>query len=329
MKSSDPRCRLLQVGILGYSDIARRKFIPAVLSSKSFHLAAIGVRDTLQSAACSLKPGCPVLGYDELLACPAVDLIYISLPNHLHEEWTIRALEQGKHVICEKPLGLTPESVERILRCAAANTRLLYENLMFLQHPQHAIAKELVASGKIGRLTSLRSVFGFPEPGNGNFRLDAAMGGGALNDLSRYPIGTALYFLNGELDQFSGIALNRNRLNRAVHGTAISAAQEIFTFSMVFGQQYESFYELIGETGKIRVDRAYTTPTDMGNSVKLTQGSEETIYLAPAADHFLLSLDLACSLIRNGADFQEIHDRARKVAVISEQIKKGCRDVEV
>jgi NDP-hexose-3-ketoreductase len=216
-----------------------------------------------------------------------------------------------------------------MLHCAEANGRLLYENLMFLRHPQHAIAKSLVASGKIGRLVSLRSVFGFPEPGKGNFRQDPAKGGGACNDLSRYPIGTALFFLDGDINCFSGIALNRNNLNHAVYGTAVSTAGEGFTFSMVFGQQYESFYEIVGEVGKIRVDRAYTTPADLHNSVKLMCGTEETIYTAPAADHFLLALDHACSLIRNGADFQEIHDRARKVAVLSEQIKKGCRNVEV
>ncbi|GAM09066.1 putative oxidoreductase [Geobacter sp. OR-1] len=328
MRSSDDT-RCLGVGILGCSDIARRKFIPAVLCSKLARLSAIYGRDSGTAAALVPDLRCDFMDCDELLASRHIQVIYNSLPNHLHEEFTIRALEQGKHVICEKPLGLSTASVERMLQCAEANGLLLYENLMFLCHPQHDMVKNLLQFGKIGRLVSLRSVFGFPAPATGNFRLDPAMGGGALNDLSRYPAATALYFLRGALDGFSGIALNRNGLNLAVHGTAVSTANEIYMFSMVFGQQYESYYEIVGETGKIRVDRAYTTPADLANVVILVHGAEETTIAAPAADHFLLALEHACSLILAGGPFQEIHDRSRTIAAISDRISKGCRDVEL
>ena len=109
--------------------------------------------------------------YQDLVCDPAVDLIYLSLPNHLHEEWSVRALEQGKHVICEKPLALSANSAMLMLEAAEKHGRLLYENLMYLQHPQHVAVKSLIASGRIGRVLSLHVEFAFPGPPIGDFRL--------------------------------------------------------------------------------------------------------------------------------------------------------------
>ena len=108
----------LRVGILGCSDIARRRFVPALLASDRAVLAAVAGRDRNRAAAFIPGENCAVLDYDGLVANPAVDLIYISTPNHLHEEWTVRALEAGKHVICEKPLATSLRSAEKMLSAA-------------------------------------------------------------------------------------------------------------------------------------------------------------------------------------------------------------------
>jgi len=326
MKSTEGDIKKLRVGILGNSDIARRKFLPALQASKYATLGGIGSNCT--PVRLTEIPEIDHGDYEWLISRD-LDIVYISLPNHLHELWAIRALESGKHVICEKPLGLSSESVERMIRCAERKGLLLYENLMFLHHPQHAIAKKILESGKIGRLKSLRTVFGFPALPVGNFRLDPALGGGAFNDLARYPLGTAVHFLNGDLSGFSGIAQNRCGLNLSMHGTAVGRESGIFTFSISFGQQYESYYEIVGETGKIRVDRAYTTPADFQNVVRLFEGGEEKLYPAPVADHFLLALDHVCTLLNGCGYFNEIHDRSRKIACLAEEMKKRCMDVEI
>ncbi|MBT0653701.1 Gfo/Idh/MocA family protein [Geomobilimonas luticola] len=311
------------VGILGCSDIARRKFVPALLSSDIARLAAVAARDLDKAARFIPAETYAVLEPEELVVCPEVELVYISLPNHLHEEWTLRALEGGKHVICEKPVGLTVRSVEKMFRSAEERGLLLFENLMFLQHPQHAAVKETVEAGRIGRITALRSVFGFPRPGNGDFRLNADEGGGAFNDLARYPLATALYFLEGDRYRFQGVSLDHDGLNLAMHGLAVTSAREVFTFSMVFGQQYESFYEIIGEEGKIRVDRAYTTPVDLANEVRVTCGTEDASFIVPPADHFRLTLDHVCGVLR-GKNFRTVHDRSRRIARLAEEMKNGC-----
>jgi predicted dehydrogenase len=319
----------VRVGILGCSDIARRKFIPALQGSTGAVLRGIGSRDRGKAAAVNPGETCEVLGYEDLLAHPAIDLVYLSLPNHLHEEWTLRALQSGKHVICEKPLALSAASAERMLNCAGERGLLLYENLMYLHHPQHAAVKELIASGGIGRIQSLRSVFGFPFPTEGNFRLDPEKGGGAFHDLARYPLSTALYFLRGDSYQFKGYALDRNGLNVALHGIALTAAGELFSFSMAFGQQYESHYEIIGELGKIRVERAYTTPAELENLVQVSCGERDASFAVPPCDHFRLMIEHVCALVRNAGDFRETHERSRRLARLAEQMERGCHHEEL
>ena len=312
----------VRVGILGCSDIARRKFVPALAKCKNATLSAAASRNPNSAAA--LFPGCPVTTYEELLASPSIDLVYISLPNHLHEEWSIKALESGKHVICEKPLATSLASAERVLACASSNSRLIYENQMFLFHPQHAIVKTMIAEGKIGRIKALRSFFGFPPPPEGNFRLDPLQGGGAFHDLARYPLGIAAYLLDSLPHDFRGHATWQSDLNTGVAGTAITGSDEIFTFAISFGQQYEALYEVIGETGRIRLERAFTTPPDHENRIFLTADSKTTEIAVPAADHFKLMLENICSMIQSDSDYSSLNRQAATIAKLADCIEQGC-----
>lgn len=321
-----PATKSLRVGILGCSEIARRKFVPALLRSECAVLAAVAGRD--RSRAAGFFPGekFAAVDCDELIASPLVDLVYVSTPNHLHEEWTVRALEAGKHVVCEKPLATSFDSAERMLAAADKHGMLLYENLMYLQHPQHGEVKRCIEEGRIGRVTAFRTTFGFPEPPAGDFRLDPEMGGGAFHDLNRYPLSAALHFLQGDDYQFRGISFGRERLNLAMHGVAATSAGEAFIFSIAFGQLYESYYEVIGEEGKIRVDRAYTTPADMANTVHAVRGGIDFSFAVPPADHFLLTINHVAALIARGGDFSHEHARFRKLASLAEAMERGCRN---
>ena len=266
-----------------------------------------------------------ILTHEELLARPDIDLVYISLRNHLHEEWTMRALDAGKHVICEKPLATSLASAQRMLAAAESRSLLLYENLMYLHHPQHAMVKSIIASGRIGKIVTIRSIFGFPMPTSGDFRLDPDQGGGAFLDLSRYSAGTAMHFLNGPLIRMKGSATWEGRLNTGLAGTATTAEGELFIFSNIFGQQYESFYEICCEKGRIRVDRAYTPPADMANRIMLFEGERLTEISAPPADHFKLMIDAVVTAVRNGS-YSVINSRTLATAELAEMMAKGCLD---
>lgn len=143
--------KLIGVGVLGCSDIACRRFLPALRQSQRAELIAIGTRDRYSTQERIGASSNEILSYAALLERADIDLIYLSLPNHLHEEWTIRALVAGKHVLCEKPLGLDAATVMRMHDVAARHDRLLYENLMYLQHPQHTAIKKLTAAGRLDR----------------------------------------------------------------------------------------------------------------------------------------------------------------------------------
>jgi dTDP-3,4-didehydro-2,6-dideoxy-alpha-D-glucose 3-reductase len=314
----------VRIGILGCSEIARRKFIPALEGCGNARLAAVSSRDREKAAA--LLPGidCPVLTHEELLQDSSVDLVYLSLPNHLHEEWSIRALDAGKHLICEKPLSTSLASAERILNCAVRNDRLIYENQMFLFHPQHAVVKSLIEAGRIGRVTALRAFFGFPLPRKGDFRLDPDQGGGAFHDLARYPLGIAVHLLKGGLRNFRGQSLWQDGLNTAVSGTASTDADELFNFTIAFGQQYESLYEVMGDAGKIRLERAFTTPDDYSNRIILTEGSTVTEIPVPPADHFQLMIEGISDIILTGKDFSFLNRRAALIARLADDMERGC-----
>lgn len=310
----------VRIGILGYSDIARRKFIPAVESSRNASLQAVSSRRA------ELVSGCPTCSHEELLSTTLVDLVYLSLPNHLHEKWSIKTLESGKHLICEKPLSTSLASAMKILDAARSNNRLIYENQMFLFHPQHALVKTMLAGGEIGKVRELRSVFGFPMPAAGNFRLDPLQGGGAFHDLARYPIGIAAYLLDPLPERFLGFSTWENGLNTAVSGVAVTANGEQFSFSIRFGQQYEAFYEIVGEAGKIRVERAYTTPADLESRIVLTVGSRVTETAVPPADHFKLMIEYIADIILTGSDFTHLGRQAKIMAMLADLMEKGCME---
>jgi len=195
---------------------------------------------------------------------------------------------------------------------------------MFLFHPQHETVKSLIESGRIGRLTSLRAFFGFPLPPKGGFRLDPDQGGGAFHDLARYPLGIAVHLLKGTLQGFRGHSLWHDGLNTAVNGTALTDADELFSFSIVFGQQYESFYEVVGDSGKIRLERAFTTPHDYSNRIILTEGSGVMEIPVPPADHFQLMIESIAEIIRTGADFSFLNRRAALMARLADDMERGC-----
>ncbi len=315
---------MIRVGVLGYSDIARRKFIPALLKSEQAVLVALA--SSRPDRAVSLAAGLSVMlmTYQELVSDPAIDLVYISLPNHLHEEWSIRALEQGKHVICEKPLGLSAASVNRMLKAADRHGRLLFENLMYLQHPQHKAVKALIAAGTIGRVLSLLSEFAFPGPPEGDFRHDPAMGGGAFHDMNRYPLSAAQYFLVGKMHRcFQGSADIEDGLTMSLQADSITEAGETFSFLTAFGLPYRSFYEISGEQGFIRVERAYTTPAEMESRITvMVQGGDES-FNVPPSDHFLDTIEHVCGLIRSD-QWRAEHQQSQNLASLADMFHDNC-----
>src|SRR5918911_1013688 len=187
----------LRWGILSTAKIARTMFIPGVRASTSTDVLAVGSRgiDAARAFASELEIPRAYGSYDDLLADPDVDAVYIPLPNRLHAEWSIRAAQAGKHVLCEKPIARHVADAERMREAAQAAGVVLMEAFMWRHHPQHARVRALLDDGAIGQLTFVRSSFTYViEPdrrGTRNVRLQPTLDGGSLMDVGCYPVNLA------------------------------------------------------------------------------------------------------------------------------------------
>jgi xylose dehydrogenase (NAD/NADP) len=177
-------------GILSTARIADALTGP-IKQAKRSELAAIASRSPDKAKAFAQQNDIPQAygSYEELLADPTIDVVYNPLPNHLHCEWTVKAAEAGKHVLCEKPLVTTMAEMDKIEAAARANNVTVFEAFMYLNHPQMLKVKEMIAEGKLGNLRFITSWMGFylPPENSWDFRLNPAMGGGSMWDTGVYP----------------------------------------------------------------------------------------------------------------------------------------------
>lgn len=189
-------------GVLGVALIATGRALPPLAGSPHTDIAAIASRSEAKAKAAAQALGVPRAygSYDELLADPTIEAIYNPLPNHLHAEWTVRALQAGKHVLCEKPLALTGAEVERMQKAARNAGLLLAEAFMLFSHPRIRALRTFVRDGAIGRLGSVQFSFSNPNLDPANIRNRPETGGGALFDKGCYMVALARYLFDAEPD---------------------------------------------------------------------------------------------------------------------------------
>jgi predicted dehydrogenase len=185
-------------GILSTANIGLGKVIPGIIGSRTGDAVAIASRDLSRAQKAAADLGIPKAygSYEELLADPDIDAVYNPLPNHMHVPLTIQAVEAGKHVLCEKPIGLNAEDAAQLL--ALPKDRLVAEGFMVRAHPQWIRARDIVRSGQLGELRAIQSFFSYFNADPGNIRNNADIGGGALLDIGCYPMVAGRYFFDTE-----------------------------------------------------------------------------------------------------------------------------------
>jgi predicted dehydrogenase len=175
----------LRWGFIGAGGIAKRALYPAISKSNVGEIYAVASRD--KTKALTISPnGVVYTSYDELLADPKVEAVYISLPNSLHLPLAIKAMRAGKHVLCEKPLGMNAAEVAEAIAVSKETDRIFVEASWNRWHPRSQRIREIVASGELGKITRIRTCFTYDGLDEGNIRLDPALGGGILYDLGPY-----------------------------------------------------------------------------------------------------------------------------------------------
>jgi D-xylose 1-dehydrogenase (NADP+, D-xylono-1,5-lactone-forming) len=292
---------VVQLGLLSTARI-NGEILAAAARTDTVVVSAVASRSRARADAYAREHGIPRAhgSYDELLADPDVDAIYVSLPNGPHHEWTRRALEAGKHVLCEKPYSRRPADVEEAFDLADRSGLVLMEAFMYRHHPQMRRIPELVAGGAIGRLRSINATFGFRLENAGDVRLLPELDGGALMDVGCYCV-SGSRLLAGEPEGAQGEqVLGPTGVDLAFHGTLRFPDDVVAQLDASFLVPSRQRLEAVGETGSILVEAPWRA--DWGVRVVLRRGREtaEEVEIGPG-DMFVLELENFASAVEGRA----------------------------
>lgn len=297
----------VQWGVLSTANIGVKRVIPAILAGRRGTVAAIASRDSARAAGVAAKFGIARSygSYQALLDDPHIEAVYNPLPNHLHVEWTVKALDAGKHVLCEKPIALNADEAGAILAARDRSGRRVLEAFMVRFHPQWRRIRALIDAGRIGPVRAVQSAFVFPVFDPNNVRNRADIGGGALYDVGCYPIVTARYVFRSEPERVIALIdrdplLGVDRLTSALlafpggaHAAFSSALQLALYQRMV----------ILGSEGRIEVPLPFTPPKDHAcriaiDSGKSLDGSSAVFEEFPPVDQYALQCEHAAAVFR-------------------------------
>ncbi len=249
----------LRWGLLSTARI-NRALIPALRESKRNFLSAVASRSQEQANAYAKEWKIPrALGsYEALLDDVDIDVIYNPLPNHLHAEWSIKALQAGKHVLCEKPLALSASEADEMIVAAKESGRVLAEAFMYRHHPQTLKVKEMVDSGALGELRLIRGAFTFTLTRQDNYRWHKEMGGGSLWDVGCYPVHYARTLVGTEpLEVFGWQVTGAGGCDETFIGQMRFASDVLAQFDSSFRSSYRVEMEIVGSQASLRIPNPF------------------------------------------------------------------------
>ncbi|WP_323815839.1 Gfo/Idh/MocA family oxidoreductase [Cellvibrio sp. NN19] len=281
----------LRWGVLSTAKIGREKVIPALQKSAHNQVVAICSRDaqSARTAADALGIERAYGSYDELLADPDIDAIYNPLPNHLHVDWSIKALQAGKHVLCEKPLGLNTADAQRLVDAAKAHPQLkVMEAFMYRFHPQWQLAKQLIDQGRIGKLYTVHSHFSYNNREPNNIRNKVDMGGGALLDIGCYSISLSRWLFNQEPTEVLGqITPMAGEEVDCLTSGLMTFPEGSASFTSATKIEPVQYVEAIGDEGSLYLARPfYNDDSEPVQRIVVTRNREQEIIEVPDHNHY-------------------------------------------
>lgn len=297
--------RKLRWGVVGSAGIAKRAFIPAVHTSEWGVVTAIASRDleTAKKTAEELQIGNAYGSYEALIADPQIDAVYIPLPNHLHREWTIRAAQAGKHVLCEKPLAMNAAEAEEMVGACKDAGVLLEEAFMYRHHPRYDQIREIIRSGEIGEIRGIRGAFTFNNAGDmKNVRYKREWGGGSIYDVGCYPICAARLILEQEPSAVTAQAFyspEHGNVDMMAAGLIEFAGGVSLTFDCGMWASGRNTLEIVGSKGRIEVPSAFVTPKEQSHFYVIA-GSERREVSVPEVNQYTIQADRFAKSVLNG-----------------------------
>jgi predicted dehydrogenase len=293
-------------GVLSTAKIGAEKVIPAMQQGKYCDVVGIASRDLAKAKAVAGKLGIAKAygSYEALLADASIDAIYIPLPNDMHVEWAIKALEAGKHVLCEKPIGMNAAEAERLLAASREHPDLkIMEAFMYRMHPQWAKAKQLIAEGGIGKLTTIQTFYSYHNRDAGNIRNRPQNGGGGLMDIGCYCISLARFLFGAEPARVLAFmdydpAFQTDRLASGI----LDFGPGTSTFTC--GTQLTHYQRMVtfGDAGRIEIEIPFNAPPDKPCRMwhQTRSGVEEITF--DICNQYTLQGDAFSQAILNDAD---------------------------
>jgi predicted dehydrogenase len=315
-------------GIVSTAKIGTVKVIPAMQRSPYSEVTAIASRESSKAAAAAKQLGIAKAygSYEELLADPDIDAIYNPLPNHLHVPVSIRALEAGKHVLCEKPVGMNVAEAEQLLTASTKYPKLkVMEAFMYRHHPQWQKALALVKEGKIGELKTIHSFFSYFNTDPANIRNKADVGGGGLMDIGCYCISLARFIFNRMPKRIVGIvdydpATKTDRLASGIMDFSSGTATFTCSTQLVSYQRVNIY----GTNGRIEIEIPFNAPPDKPCRLwHATNDKTEEIQFE-ICDQYTIQADLFSQSILNDTPVPtSLHDAVENMKVIEAMVRSG------
>jgi predicted dehydrogenase len=323
--TADPGTDKVRWGVLGVAEIATKKVIPAMQQGAWSRIAAIASRDAEKAwdAAAALNIPKSYGSYDELLGDSDIEAVYIPLPNHLHVPWTIRAAEAGKHVLCEKPIGLSAAEATQLIAVRDRTGVQIEEAFMVRTHPQWLRALEIVRSGRIGPVRAIAGLFSYFNDDASNVRNMTTFGGGGLLDIGCYLINTARMLFQEEPRRVCALieedpVLRVDRLSSML--LDFPSGQAIGTCSTQLAPAQS--VAISGTRGRIEIEIPFNAPPDRPCRIAVEDGSNlgvsshEYIQIE-TCDQYTVQGDLFSQAVRHGTPVPyPLEDSVRNLRVI-------------
>jgi len=325
-------------GLLSTANI-NNALIPAIREAKQGELVAVASR-TLEKAenyARDWEIPQAFGNYQEMLESGEVDAVYIGLPNHLHAEWTVNALQEGVHVLCEKPFATSLDEVDTVIAASEKFGKVVAEAFMYRHHPQTGIVKEWVQEGKLGQITLIRGAFDFRmgpdgrKPESLNVRLVPEYGGGSLWDVGIYPLSYIQYLMDGPPDWVYGSQeLGPTKVDEVFAGQMgfnTEDGEVLAQISCSFNTPFHTFIEIVGTEGRLHVSRPFTNMdrkpqvifTDHKDRSKEIQVPKKSLYLGEVEDLQNAILEGEPTLI----NLKETRNHVRTALALYESARSG------
>ncbi len=326
-------------GLLSTARINRR-LIPAIRESKRGSLAAVASRDLNKAQDYAQEWDIPRAfgSYQEMLDSGEIDAVYISLPNHLHAEWTVKALEAGVHVLCEKPFAISLSEVDQVIQTSRKTGCIAAEGFMYRHHPQTSLVKDFISSGNLGQIASIRGIFTFlmgesgRSPDHLNVRMVPEYGGGCLWDVGIYPLSYSLHLMGGPPDWVFGSQIvgptGVDEVFCGQMGFQDKDGKEILAqITGSFNAPYHTRMEITGHKGRLDITRPFNnigrdakvTLTDQKDRSRRLKTPKKSLYLGEVEDLQQAILDGNQPLI----SLQETRDHVLTALALYQSARSG------